>query len=104
MTYCLKIDQFFSCFFSPDGVKIRSKPHLARYLGENIDLSAFDFRTGKIISNSLRKTKRHKGSSYDYSRGLCCMLLQKFWTTVSDIPKIYSIVSSKLCCMVICIR
>ncbi|XP_052792649.1 methyl-CpG-binding domain protein 2-like [Mya arenaria] len=57
-------------YISPDGVKIRSKPHLAKYLGENFDLSAFDFRAGKIISSSLRKTKRQRGSSYDYARGM----------------------------------
>ncbi|XP_045216219.2 methyl-CpG-binding domain protein 2-like isoform X2 [Mercenaria mercenaria] len=50
-----KTDVFY---ISPDGVKIRSKPHLARYLGESFDLSAFDFRTGKIISSSHRKRMR----------------------------------------------
>ena len=59
---------------SPEGVKIRSKPHLSRYLGENFDLSAFDYRTGRIISSAVRKSKRHKGSSYDYARGLCGVL------------------------------
>lgn len=57
-------------YISPDGVKIRSKPHLSRYLGEAFDLTLFDFRTGKIISSSHRKSKRHKGSSYDYARGM----------------------------------
>ncbi|XP_064619431.1 methyl-CpG-binding domain protein 2-like isoform X2 [Lineus longissimus] len=46
-------------YYSPNGTKIRSKPQLARSLGESFDLSAFDFRTGKIISNPLRKRIRH---------------------------------------------
>lgn len=57
-------------YFSPDGVKIRSKPQLARYLGDSFDLSAFDFRTGKLISSALRKSKRHKGTAFDYARGM----------------------------------
>uniref|UniRef100_A0A4W4FX99 Methyl-CpG binding domain protein 3 n=1 Tax=Electrophorus electricus TaxID=8005 RepID=A0A4W4FX99_ELEEL len=32
----------------PTGKKFRSKPQLARYLGNSMDLSSFDFRTGKI--------------------------------------------------------
>ena len=55
---------------SPDGVKIRSKPQLARYLGESFDLSAFDFRSGRLISSALRKSKRQKGTAFDYARGL----------------------------------
>ncbi|XP_052277945.1 methyl-CpG-binding domain protein 3-like isoform X2 [Dreissena polymorpha] len=46
-------------YISPDGMKIRSKPQLAKYLGENFDLSAFDFRAGKVINNSLKKRMRH---------------------------------------------
>ena len=53
-------------------MKIRSKPQLARYLGESFDLSAFDFRTGKLLSSALRKSKRHKGTAFDFARGLCC--------------------------------
>jgi methyl-CpG-binding domain protein 2 len=52
----------------PQGKKFRSKPQLARYLGEAVDLTSFDFRTGKINSLLLRKSKRQRGS-YDYSRG-----------------------------------
>lgn len=46
-------------YISPDGTKIRSKPHLSRFLGESFDLSAFDFRSGRIISSALRKRMRH---------------------------------------------
>lgn len=49
-------------YFSPEGVKIRSKPQLARYLGESFDLSAFDFRTGKLLTSALRKRMRHDAS------------------------------------------
>lgn len=61
---------FFFYISSPDGKKIRSKPQLARHLGDVIDLSAFDFRTGRIIHSALRKSKRSKGSLFDFARGL----------------------------------
>ncbi|XP_046543068.1 methyl-CpG-binding domain protein 2-like [Haliotis rubra] len=57
-------------YYSPDGKKIRSKPQLARIIGDALDLSAFDFRTGRIIYSAVRKSKRMKGSSYDFARGL----------------------------------
>ncbi|KAL5003944.1 hypothetical protein ScPMuIL_017400 [Solemya velum] len=57
-------------YYSPDGKKVRSKPHLARCLGENFDMAAFDFRSGKIIHSALRKSKRAQGSAYDFARGL----------------------------------
>ncbi|XP_014677086.1 PREDICTED: methyl-CpG-binding domain protein 2-like isoform X2 [Priapulus caudatus] len=55
---------------SPDGKKIRSKPQLAREVGDMIDLSAFDFRTGRMLSGVLRKSKRLKGTQFDYARGV----------------------------------
>ncbi|KAI8774453.1 methyl-CpG-binding domain protein 2 [Biomphalaria glabrata] len=57
-------------YFTPDGKKIRSKPQLARILGETFDLSAFDFRTGRTVYSACRKSKRQKGSSYDFARGV----------------------------------
>lgn len=62
-----KIDVYY---YSPSGKKFRSKPQLARYLGEVLDLSTFDFRTGKINSLLLRKNKKQKGTQFDYSRGV----------------------------------
>ncbi|XP_062595172.1 methyl-CpG-binding domain protein 2-like [Saccostrea cucullata] len=56
-------------YISPDGKKIRSKPQLARQLGEQFDLSAFDFRSGRINHSQLRKSKRPQGP-YDFTRGL----------------------------------
>ncbi|XP_017552601.1 methyl-CpG-binding domain protein 3a isoform X2 [Pygocentrus nattereri] len=52
-------------YFSPTGKKFRSKPQLARYLGNSMDLSSFDFRTGKIIMSKLNKN-RHR-LRYDHS-------------------------------------
>ncbi|ESP00545.1 hypothetical protein LOTGIDRAFT_112523 [Lottia gigantea] len=56
-------------YYSPDGKKIRSKPQLARALGDAMELSAFDFRTGRVNFNACRKSKGHKGSSFDFARG-----------------------------------
>lgn len=44
--------------FSPSGKKFRSKPQLARYLGNAVDLSSFDFRTGKMMPSKLQKNKQ----------------------------------------------
>ena len=69
-TWCQKL--VLVCLFphSPDGTKIRSKPQLARTLGKNVDLSSFDFQSGKILQSALRKSKR-RAHGYDYARGLC---------------------------------
>uniref|UniRef100_A0A8C6RXK2 Methyl-CpG binding domain protein 3 n=1 Tax=Nannospalax galili TaxID=1026970 RepID=A0A8C6RXK2_NANGA len=45
-------------YYSPSGKKIRSKPQLARYLGGSMDLSAFDFRTGKMLLNKMNKSRQ----------------------------------------------
>ncbi|XP_072108309.1 methyl-CpG-binding domain protein 3-like [Mobula birostris] len=45
-------------YYSPSGKKFRSKPQLARYLGNSIDLSSFDFRTGKMMPNKLQRNKQ----------------------------------------------
>ncbi|KAM8999533.1 LOW QUALITY PROTEIN: methyl-CpG-binding domain protein 2-like [Sarcophilus harrisii] len=42
----------------PSGKKFRSKPQLARYLGNTVDLSSFDFRTGKMMPSKLQKNKK----------------------------------------------
>ena len=52
-----------SCLFlpppaSPSGKKFRSKPQLARYLGNQMDLSSFDFRTGKMLMSKLNKNRQ----------------------------------------------
>ena len=69
---CLHESKFFFvnfCHFSPDGSKIRSKPQLARFLGDKLDIGTFDFRSGKVLQSALRKSKRQKGTTFDYARG-----------------------------------
>ncbi|XP_065518783.1 methyl-CpG-binding domain protein 2-like [Lathamus discolor] len=45
-------------YFSPSGKKFRSKPQLARFLGNAVDLSSFDFRTGKMMPGKAQKNKQ----------------------------------------------
>ncbi|XP_042198589.1 methyl-CpG-binding domain protein 3a isoform X2 [Callorhinchus milii] len=45
-------------YYSPSGKKFRSKPQLARYLGNSMDLSSFDFRTGKMLISKLNKNRQ----------------------------------------------
>ncbi|XP_043909900.1 methyl-CpG-binding domain protein 3 isoform X2 [Protopterus annectens] len=42
----------------PSGKKFRSKPQLARYLGNSMDLSTFDFRTGKMLMSKMNKNRQ----------------------------------------------
>ncbi|XP_060641036.2 methyl-CpG-binding domain protein 3 isoform X2 [Anolis sagrei] len=42
----------------PSGKKFRSKPQLARYLGSSMDLSTFDFRTGKMLMSKVNKNRQ----------------------------------------------
>ncbi|EMP40015.1 Methyl-CpG-binding domain protein 2, partial [Chelonia mydas] len=56
--------------FSPSGKKFRSKPQLARYLGNTVDLSSFDFRTGKMMPSKLQKNKqRLRNDSLNQNKG-----------------------------------
>ncbi|KAK8382725.1 hypothetical protein O3P69_015507, partial [Scylla paramamosain] len=50
----------------PNGKKFRSKPQLTRYLGDTVDLSFFDFRTGKVNQMLARKNKKSRGTLFDY--------------------------------------
>ncbi|XP_019512824.1 PREDICTED: methyl-CpG-binding domain protein 3 isoform X2 [Hipposideros armiger] len=43
---------------SPSGKKFRSKPQLARYLGGSMDLSTFDYRTGKMLMSKMNKSRQ----------------------------------------------
>ncbi|KFQ35915.1 Methyl-CpG-binding domain protein 2, partial [Merops nubicus] len=55
---------------SPSGKKFRSKPQLARYLGNTVDLSSFDFRTGKMMPSKLQKNKqRLRNDSLNQNKG-----------------------------------
>ncbi|XP_010725617.1 methyl-CpG-binding domain protein 2-like, partial [Meleagris gallopavo] len=52
------------------GKKFRSKPQLARYLGNAVDLSCFDFRTGKMMPSKLQKNKqRLRNDSLNPNKG-----------------------------------
>eukprot|EP00071_Canis_lupus_P029421 XP_022262978.1 methyl-CpG-binding domain protein 3 isoform X3 [Canis lupus familiaris] len=42
----------------PSGKKFRSKPQLARYLGGSMDLSTFDFRTGKMLMSKMNRSRQ----------------------------------------------
>lgn len=52
---------------SPNGKKFRSKPQLVRYLGDTVDLTTFDYKTGKINAILLRKNR--KKAQPDLARG-----------------------------------
>ncbi|XP_068856053.1 LOW QUALITY PROTEIN: methyl-CpG-binding domain protein 2-like, partial [Aphelocoma coerulescens] len=55
---------------SPSGKKFRSKPQLARFLGNSVDLSSFDFRTGKMMPSKLQKNKqRLRNDSLNPNKG-----------------------------------
>nr|CAG4641953.1 EOG090X0BDJ [Eurycercus lamellatus] len=45
-------------YYSPNGKKFRSKPQLVRFLGDTIDLTTFDYKTGKVNSLLLRKNRK----------------------------------------------
>ncbi|XP_060038037.1 methyl-CpG-binding domain protein 3 isoform X1 [Erinaceus europaeus] len=46
------------CYYSPSGKKFRSKPQLARYLGGSVDLSTFDYRSGKMLLGRVSKSRQ----------------------------------------------
>lgn len=53
---------FLSCLyaffdFSPTGKTIRSKVQLIRYLGGSVDLTDFDYQTGKILTRDARHAR-----------------------------------------------
>ncbi|XP_051990054.1 methyl-CpG-binding domain protein 3-like isoform X1 [Xyrauchen texanus] len=56
-------------YFSPTGKKFRSKPQLARYLGNSMDLSSFDFRTGKMLMSKLNNNRQQIRYDHNQSKG-----------------------------------
>jgi hypothetical protein len=54
------------CDYSPDGQKFQSKPELVRATSDSLDLTTFDFATGKCNSLLARRQKKHRGTHYDY--------------------------------------
>lgn len=92
-----------SLCFSPSGKKFRSKPQLARYLGSSMDLSTFDFRTGKMLMNKMNKNRQRM--RYDCSNQAkvrascsgssplpvrCCTGQQLLWASVAAEPAVVS--------------
>lgn len=53
-------------YYSPNGKKFRSKPQLARFLSDTLDLTTFDYKTGKINPSLVRKNRKKA----DTSKGL----------------------------------
>ncbi|OXB52353.1 hypothetical protein ASZ78_010549 [Callipepla squamata] len=61
---------FWGFGVSPSGKKFRSKPQLARFLGNAVDLSSFDFRTGKMMPGKAQKNKqRFRGDALGAAKG-----------------------------------
>ncbi|CAH1408153.1 unnamed protein product [Nezara viridula] len=58
------------CYYSPDGQKYDSKPQLVRAISDSIDLTTFDFSTGKCNTLLARRHKKPRTSQFDYSRGV----------------------------------
>lgn len=59
-------------YVSPNGVRIRSKLQLSKYLGDTVDLTCFDFKTGRMNPSVGSKGSRgrhsgHRGSSFGRS-------------------------------------
>ncbi|KAF0296555.1 Methyl-CpG-binding domain protein 2 [Amphibalanus amphitrite] len=54
---------------NPSGKKYRSKPELARALGNAVDLTYFDFQTGKM-SSAKKDLRMKKTAQVDYGRGI----------------------------------
>nr|CAG4645739.1 EOG090X0BDJ [Lynceus sp. MCZ IZ 141354] len=50
-----KVDVYY---YSPTGKRFFNKPQLARVLGDTIDLSAFDYQTGRFSALLARKQKK----------------------------------------------
>lgn len=76
---------FCSPFLSPTGKKFRSKPQLARYLGNSMDLSSFDFRTGKMLMSKLNKNRqrpRYDNNSQSKVRGRGSAQASEKWICV----------------------
>lgn len=46
------------CVRSPSGKKSKQASQLARYLGGSMDLSTFDFRTGKMLMSKVNKGRQ----------------------------------------------
>lgn len=84
-------------FYSPNGKKFRSKPQLVRYLGDTVDLTTFDFKTGKINAILLRKNR--KKAQPDLARGFRndLSIIPPIRQTASIFKQPVSIIKSQEC-------
>jgi len=48
-------------YISPMGKRIRSRPELQKYLGDTMDLTNFEYRSGKIYPSNNRKVQSSSG-------------------------------------------
>jgi len=48
-------------YISPMGKRIRSRPELMKYLGDTIDLTNFEYRSGKILTSINRRIQSSSG-------------------------------------------
>jgi len=55
-------------YYSPQGKKFRTKPQLVRFFGDSVDLTTFDFKTGKV--NAVLVRKNRKKAQPDVTRGI----------------------------------
>ncbi|XP_067929332.1 methyl-CpG-binding domain protein 3-like isoform X2 [Watersipora subatra] len=60
----------FKAYLCPNGKKYRSKPQIARELGNDCDLTAFDFKAGQAMSqSSMVRRAKGKKTPYDFAKG-----------------------------------
>ena len=57
-------------YISPMGKRIRSRPELMKYLGDTIDLTNFEYRSGKICSSLKRKVQSSSGPNRSSSANI----------------------------------
>ncbi|XP_065067496.1 methyl-CpG-binding domain protein 2-like [Rhopilema esculentum] len=60
-------DDLTSAAAHPEGKKFRSRPQIAQYFGDTLDLTKFDFRTGRIDPN-MKPKKRLRGIEVNYAK------------------------------------
>ncbi|KAI8479694.1 methyl-CpG-binding domain protein 2-like isoform X2 [Branchiostoma floridae x Branchiostoma belcheri] len=82
-------------YYSPSGKKFRSKPQLARYLGDTFDLSCFDFRTGKMLSSKVNKNKKVATRALDSNKKYDASLVLPIRQTASIFKQPVTHVRSK---------
>ncbi len=66
----LLLNLYIIKILSPSGEKCFSKHDLVRLLGDRVDLSSFDFSSGKVLQSVLRRNKSvRSGNVVDMHKG-----------------------------------